>query len=1060
MTLRPRLVAIALSLAVGCTASSPDAVGTGLPERPPVVLAPAQIDRPTQDFGERSLPPPSKQVVAAPMSLTASDGTGLRLVALDAKAFVQEPLAFTELHLTFDNPESRQIEGQFQIDLPPGAAISRFAMKIGGQWQEGEVVERQAARMAYEDFLHRRQDPALLEKQAGNRFSARVFPIPALGRKELIVSYSQPLTDSGEPYRLLLAGLPKLDQLDVAIAIDDRAGGAATSLGGAASRKIEIHETQHVPHRDLELQSQAIAKPVAVRHGDLAVARISAAGQMPPEPIPSLTILFDTSASRALGFDGQVRRLGELVHALGQASDFPLRVVAFDQSASEIYSGKARGFGAKQLEVLYARRAFGATDLTAVMRQLATGGSSARLLVVSDGILTAGKDDPAALRAAIGRLGEGGLERLDALIDGGLQDREALRGLTGAGLLRHGVVVDARLPASEIAQRLTQATLSNVRVDVPGASWVWPNTLDGVQPGDEVLVFAQLPENQAMTVALGKQGTTHRLEPVTVEKPLLERAWVGARIDALTAQLTNMGANEGAEASRLKQQIVELSVRHRVLSDFTALLVLETEDDYARFKIDRNALADILTVGPRGVERLHRKPVAFWGPGADTPTPFQSNPTLRPEEPVPSQAPPADAMDDVEGGVPSEPPAPAPAMEAEPAREMAAAPKLEEASKPAPSKRASKGVSMPTADSEAPVVLTPEQMERIRVEQERRLAEENARRQEAERLAREAERTAASPYEGKMYDVMSTLQAGRSDEALTMALAWHDGSPGDILALIALGEVLEAQGKRKTAARVYGSLIDLFPARADLRRFAGERLERLQQDGLTLAVDTFREAVEQRPDHPSSHRLFAFALLRSGDAAGAFAAIEAGTRNTYPSGRFAGVDRILREDMGLIAAAWIARDPSVAMDVQSRLAALGATIPVGPSIRFVLNWETDANDVDFHIYDAQGGHAYYSNRTLPSGGELYADVTTGYGPECFTIAGKATAFPYRLEANYYSRGPMGYGMGKVQIIAHDGQGGLAFEDRPFVIMKDHAAVALGEVPGPLQIAAPASPTKP
>ena len=40
------------------------------------------------------------------------------------------------------------------------------------------MVELQAAREAYEDFLHRRQDPALLEKEAGNQFPARVFPIP------------------------------------------------------------------------------------------------------------------------------------------------------------------------------------------------------------------------------------------------------------------------------------------------------------------------------------------------------------------------------------------------------------------------------------------------------------------------------------------------------------------------------------------------------------------------------------------------------------------------------------------------------------------------------------------------------------------------------------------------------------------------------------------------------------------------------------------------------------------------------------------------------------------
>ncbi|HPH27450.1 MAG TPA: hypothetical protein PLA87_11430, partial [Pseudomonadota bacterium] len=122
-----------------------------------------------------------------------------------------------------------------------------------------------------------------------------------------------------------------------------------------------------------------------------------------------------------------------------------------------------------------------------------------------------------------------------------------------------------------------------------------------------------------------------------------------------------------------------------------------------------------------------------------------------------------------------------------------------------------------------------------------------------------------------------------------------------------------------------------------------------------------------------------------------------------------------------------------------------------PSLRFVLNWETDANDVDFHIYDGQRGHAYYGARALPSGGELYADVTTGYGPECFTILGpsKQRTYPYKLQAHYYSRGPMGYGMGKLEVIEHDGQGGLRFSERPFVIMVDRAFVNLGEVRGPL-----------
>jgi uncharacterized protein YfaP (DUF2135 family) len=115
----------------------------------------------------------------------------------------------------------------------------------------------------------------------------------------------------------------------------------------------------------------------------------------------------------------------------------------------------------------------------------------------------------------------------------------------------------------------------------------------------------------------------------------------------------------------------------------------------------------------------------------------------------------------------------------------------------------------------------------------------------------------------------------------------------------------------------------------------------------------------------------------------------------------------------------------------------------------VLSWETDANDVDFHIYDGRGGHAFYMQPRLGSGGSLYADVTSGYGPECFAIAGAARAYPYVLQAHYFARGPMGYGMGKLQVIEHDGHGGLRFDEHPFVIMKDKAFVELARVSAPL-----------
>ena len=169
----------------------------------------------------------------------------------------------------------------------------------------------------------------------------------------------------------------------------------------------------------------------------------------------------------------------------------------------------------------------------------------------------------------------------------------------------------------------------------------------------------------------------------------------------------------------------------------------------------------------------------------------------------------------------------------------------------------------------------------------------------------------------------------------------------------------------------------------------------------------------------------------------------AGRGRDYPSGRFAGVEKIFDDDAALIAAAWLRAKPADAARIRDLAQKAGVTIATAPSTHFVITWETDANDVDFHVHDGKGSHAYFGARTLPSGGELYADVTTGYGPESFTINGQAAAYPYKIEAHYYSRGPMGYGMGKLQIIQHDGKGGLRFDERPYLIMKDRAFVQLG-----------------
>ena len=211
-------------------------------------------------------------------------------------------------------------------------------------------------------------------------------------------------------------------------------------------------------------------------------------------------------------------------------------------------------------------------------------------------------------------------------------------------------------------------------------------------------------------------------------------------------------------------------------------------------------------------------------------------------------------------------------------------------------------------------------------------------------------------------------------------------------------------------------------------------------------IDSLHRAVVDRPDHLTGHRLYAYALVRAGRPAEAFAAVLAAIDQPYRHHSYAGGERTLADDAGMIGAAYAAAAPGKRAEIIAELVKRNTKLATTPSTRFILYWETDANDVDFHIQDARGGHAFYAQKTLASGGELYADITTGYGPECFAIPGMPTAGPYRLSINYYSQGPMGYGMGLLEVETFDGKGRMTFDDRPYVIMNDHAYVDLGVGP--------------
>src|SRR5690606_30337584 len=184
-------------------------------------------------------------------------------------------------------------------------------------------------------------EPQLVGAPEGERFVARVESIAAREPTRLIVAYTQEMRGRSEPYQVALAGLGKLRELGVKL----RSRGPLVMSGDPAFAGVrgdgEFHRFKDLrPTGDLIVQPQG-PRELGLRHDNMVVARISPIPHDHPDPIESLTLLFDTSASQALGWDTHVDRLGQLVAELGARvpKDSPLRVVAFDQGVELAYEG-------------------------------------------------------------------------------------------------------------------------------------------------------------------------------------------------------------------------------------------------------------------------------------------------------------------------------------------------------------------------------------------------------------------------------------------------------------------------------------------------------------------------------------------------------------------------------------------------------------------------------------------------------------------------------------------------------------------------------------------------
>lgn len=545
---------------------------------------------------------------------------------------IKDQVARTTVDQTFVNATDQRLEGTFRFPLPAEASVSGFGMWIGSELVEADVVERERARQIYEDILRRKKDPGLLEWAGGNMFQARVFPIEPRSEKRVRIRYTEvlPLENGAWRYRYALRsellrqrplrelGLTvRVASTQVLSEVTCPTHADATVSADEHTAQVELSQRDVRPEKDFEVAGRVKAGDgltvVAHRRGGdgyfmllLQPPEAGSAGwqrDLVPEGAPlDVLLLVDTSASvDASARKAQTTFLTALLGLLGPEDK--VRAATLD-TRTRWLSDAALGAGPettdKVLAFVGARAPRGWTDLEGALGEaLAKAGPRTQVIYLGDGIATSGDMDAVALAQRLrGRAGTSQAV-VHAVAPSSAYEKPVLDALAaiGGGSVRH-----LKEDPAGVAQRLlTEAALPLLRdmqVEIQGlpTARVYPQRLPNMAAGSQQAVLGRfLPDLSKAGAAAATVVVTGTLEgkPVRFTSSLavpgdqegnsfLPRLWARRHLDALLEQ---------GDAAAVKDEVVRFSIEHTIMTPYTSLLVLESDEDRERYGVERRVKA-------------------------------------------------------------------------------------------------------------------------------------------------------------------------------------------------------------------------------------------------------------------------------------------------------------------------------------------------------------------------------------------------------------------------------------------------------------------------------------
>ena len=923
--------------------------------RPPIIIEPIVI----------KLPP---EVQAQPIEVKD----------VDIRAAVNGVHAETTMTLTFFNPNSRILEGELYFPLPTDATVSGYALDINGQLVDGVIVEKEKARVVFEELVRQGIDPGLVEQSAGNVFKTRVYPLPARGTRKIRVKYVSKVdivkegNDYATYYKQPLRFEKPLNSFKLRIEV--AAAQKAPEVREGKFSNLSFNTWQNLYVAETELKDIALSEDlnVSIMTAPLqsAVAEKAADGNYyfaidallePPaataKEAPSI-VLWDASASREkTDHDAELAFLEKILPQNQQLTllgfrDRPMQPAVFNSPTELIAAIKRIPFD-------------GASNIAAA---IAATPVNANVILCSDGLDNFGPDLKTVDLAQ---------RQINAIFQDRDQNITSLRRLTQkAG----GQVIDLRtLGLDDAIATFNAPGLAVSAIFLDGKDIA--NECQSRLESGKLAIAGLLPEgNHKLDIiiksAAKQQTLSFNLNTSNAPQGSLLRTNYGQML------IASLIADNAAEDT-----ITAAGKQFGLVTPNTSLLVLDTLEQYVRYRVrppetlpdmrkqyDERIASEGKTNKPEPGQLVpndmnHVKQIwnalVDWHKKRDFAAVGATKEAVRDGE---AAAAPEDGAAPAErGGVLQR------FFSRNGARRDVSMRREVAAGAPAPAMQAMNAAPMAMEDGAVAMEEAP--------------ARANAEPTTAPPAARTAIQawTPSAPY---LADLRKVAPDKAYETYLTLRKTYGD-APGFFMDC---ADFFATELKNKlTAVSILSNLAELELENRQILRILGYKLRFFGE--LESAEQIFRKVLAMAKEEPQSYRDLALVLDELGKFQEAIDLLFVIVNNKFNS-RFPEIENIALNEINRIAER--AKRQNVAIkEIPEEFRHL-----IDVDIRVIINWDTDMTDMDLWVTDPFKEKCMYNHRFTATGGRNSPDFTQGYGPEEFMIR-NAKKGDYVIETDYY-----------------------------------------------------------